>query len=177
RYPDCRFRLLGPVDPNPSGISLGELNAWRDEGVIDYLGETRDVRPHLQRSSVFVLPSWYREGLPRTILEALATGRAIITTDAPGCRETVIAAENGFLVPVRDAGAVAEAAMRFAEDPALAVRMGERSRALAEAHFSVERVNGLLLAAMGLAESFVPNLPAAGRESPRSSVRLAGEPR
>jgi glycosyltransferase involved in cell wall biosynthesis len=176
RYPDCRFRLLGPVDPNPSGISPSELNAWRDEGVIDYLGETRDVRPHLQRSSVFVLPSWYREGLPRTILEALATGRAIITTDAPGCRETVIAGENGFLVPVRDAGAVAEAAMRFAEDPALAVRMGERSRALAEAHFSVERVNGLLLAAMGLAESSVPNLPMAGRESPRSSIRLAGEP-
>ena len=175
RYPGCRFRLLGPIDPNPSGISLGELNAWRDEGVIDYLGETRDVRPHLARSSVFVLPSWYREGLPRTILEAMATGRAIITTDAPGCRETVIVGENGFLVPVRDGGAVAEAAMRFAEDHALAARMGRRSRELAEAHFSVERVNRLLLATMGLAENSASSEVAAGHEATPPPARLAGE--
>lgn len=174
RHPECRFQLLGPIDPNPSGISLRELNVWRDEGTIDYLGETRDVRPYLARSSVFVLPTWYREGLPRTILEAMATGRAIITTDAPGCRETVIVGENGFLVPVRDAEALAEAASRFAEDPSLADRMGRRSRELA-AHFSVERVNALLLATMGLAGRPAPE-PVTGRAAPPMPAHVVGEP-
>ena len=148
--PQARFQLLGPLDPNPSGIGLDELNAWQSEGCVEYLGETRDVVPYLRRSTVFVLPSYYREGLPRTILEAMAIGRPIITTDAPGCRETVIPGENGYLVPVRDAHALAQAMMHFVKDPNLAGRMGARSRELAEQRFAVERVNAILLRAMGL---------------------------
>lgn len=153
RCPDARFQLLGPLDPNPSAITLAELDGWVRDGIIEYLGETRDVRPHLAAASLFVLPTCYREGLPRTILEAMATGRAIITTLSPGCRETVEPGGNGFLVPMRDADALAGAMLRFVEDPVLASRMGQRSRAMAEARFGVDRVNAMLLSTMRLSES------------------------
>ncbi|NJM29746.1 MAG: glycosyltransferase family 4 protein, partial [Rhizobiales bacterium] len=98
---EARFQILGPFDANPAGISAAELDAVQREGVVEYLGETKDVRPYLAASSVFVLPSFHREGLPRSILEAMATGRAIVTTTMPGCRETVVEGENGILVPPR----------------------------------------------------------------------------
>lgn len=147
--PEVLFRLLGPLDANPASISRAELDSWIAEGAIEYLGETDDVRPYLADATVYVLPS-YREGLPRTVLEAMATGRAIITTDAPGCREPVIEGDNGFLVPVRDPAALAEAMMRFVHQPSLATSMGQRSRRLAEERYDVRRVNALLLSAMGL---------------------------
>lgn len=153
RYPDARFELLGPLDPNPAAVSAAELRRWCEERVIDYLGETRDVRPHLARAHVFVLPTAYREGLPRTILEAMATGRPIVTTLSPGCRETVTPGENGYLVPMRDVSSLTEALMRFADDPGLASRMGQRSREAAEMRFGVDRVNATLLATMGLAKA------------------------
>ncbi|WP_426170225.1 glycosyltransferase family 4 protein [Sandarakinorhabdus sp. DWP1-3-1] len=148
RHPDARFQLLGPHDANPASIARAELDDWVGRGDIEYLGETRDVRPYLAAASVFVLPTWYREGLPRTILEALATGRPVITTDAPGCRETIDG--NGYLVPVRDAGALEQAMQAFVDDPWLAVRMGRRSRELAEQRFDTAHVNAMLLAGMGL---------------------------
>jgi glycosyltransferase involved in cell wall biosynthesis len=151
KHPGVRVQLLGPLDPNPSGIARAELDAWVREGAIEYLGETRDVRPYLAASIVYVLPSYYREGIPRTVLEAMATGRAIITTDAPGCRETVTPGENGFLVPVRDPAALASAMERFVIDRSLAARMGSQSREMAEARFDVHRVNQTLLMTMGLA--------------------------
>lgn len=147
--PEVRFRLLGQLDANPASISRAELDSWIAEGAIDYLGETADVRPYLADATVYVLPS-YREGLPRTVLEAMATGRAIITTDAPGCREPVIEGDNGFLVPVRDPAALAEAMIRFVHQPSLAASMGQRSRQLAEELYDVHRVNAKLLAAMSL---------------------------
>lgn len=150
RHPEARVQLLGPLDPNPSGITQADLNQWVREGAIEYLGETRDVRPYLAASSVYVLPSFYREGIPRTILEAMATGRAIITTDSPGCRETVTPGDNGFLVPVREAGALADAMARFAVDPSLAERMGLAARRVAETRFDVKLVNAQLLRTMGL---------------------------
>lgn len=150
RFPAARFQLLGPLDPNPAGVTLDELAAWNASGGVEYLGETKDVAPFLARASVFVLPTFYREGLPRTILEAMATGRAIITTDAPGCRETVEPDRNGYLVPVRDAAALADAMVPFLRDPELAARMGARSRQIAEARFDVEKVNALLLSTMEL---------------------------
>jgi glycosyltransferase involved in cell wall biosynthesis len=150
RFPEARIQLLGPLDPSPNGVSQSELDGWIKEGAIEYLGETRDVRPFLANSSVYVLPSFYREGIPRTVIEALATGRAIITTDSPGCRETVVAGENGFLVPPRDADALALAMEQFLRDPSLAVRMGERSRRLAVERFDVNVVNAALLTTMGL---------------------------
>ncbi|UVO49857.1 glycosyltransferase family 4 protein [Sphingomonas sp. SUN019] len=149
QYPTARFQLLGPFDPNPAAISPTELAQWRADGIIEYLGETRDVRPHLAACSVFVLPS-YREGIPRTVLEAMATGRAIVTTDAPGCRETVEDGVNGVIVPVRNVPMLAEAMAQFCRDPSLAATMGASSRDMATRRFAVENVNRILLRAMGL---------------------------
>jgi len=150
RYPEARFALLGPPDPSPAGIDAAQVEEWRREGAIRYLGEARDVRPYLAAASVFVLPSWYREGLPRTILEAMATGRAVITTDMPGCREPVEPGANGYLVPPRDAAGLATAMERFLLRPELVEQMGARARATAVERFSVERVNDILLSTMRL---------------------------
>jgi glycosyltransferase involved in cell wall biosynthesis len=149
RHPNARFRLLGPTDSHPAAVPPEDLATWRAEGVIEYFPETSDVRPHLAASTAYVLPS-YREGMPRTVLEAMSTGRAIITTDAPGCRETVIPGANGFLVPVGDAQALAQAMERLILDPGLARSFGARSRTLAEERFDVRRINAEMLRAMGL---------------------------
>jgi glycosyltransferase involved in cell wall biosynthesis len=148
--PDAEFRILGPFDPNPEGISRRQLQSWVDQGLVRYLGETRDVRPFLRDCSVFVLPSFYREGIPRSILEALSTGRAVITTDLPGCRNTVVEGWNGFLVQPNAPDEIARAMLRFSEDPELAGIMGCRSRELAASRFDVHHVNRLLLGRMGL---------------------------
>lgn len=148
RHAEARFRLLGPIDANPTSVGAAELRAWEADGIIDYLGETRDVRPFLADATVFVLPSWYREGLPRTILEAMATGRAVITTDMPGCRDPIEDGVSGILVPPRDAAALAVACLRFVEDPSLAARMGDAARRIAEERYAVELVNAEILAAL-----------------------------
>lgn len=140
RFPAARFQLLGPFDPNPAAIARDEVERWVHSGHIEYLGATDDVVPHLAACTVYVLPS-YREGLPRTVIEAMAVGRAIITTDAPGCRDTVEQEGNGFLVTPRSAQDLATAMLRFCEDPALASRMGARSRALAEARYDALEVS------------------------------------
>lgn len=150
RFPESRFRILGPIDPNPTGITLAEVRAWATAGDIEYLGETQDVVPHFADASVFVLPSYYREGLPRTILEAMACGKPVITTDTPGCRDAVTQGENGFVVPPRDAPALADAMVRFIENPELVTRMGARARETACRRFDVTAVNAHLLAVMGL---------------------------
>lgn len=157
--PGAQFALLGPLDPNPSGIDAAQVAAWRAEGAITYLGEVRDVRPVLAAASVFVLPSWYREGLPRTILEALATGRAVITTDTPGCREPIEPGVNGLLVPPRDVEALEAAMIRFVDDPGLAERMGGQSRRIAVERYAVDKVNALLLSTMGLSKSSPACMP------------------
>lgn len=150
RYPDCRFCLLGPADRNPGALSVEQIRQWHAAGVIDYLGEASDVRPYLAQASVFVLPSSYREGIPRSILEAMAMGRPIITTDTPGCRETVIAGENGYLVPAGDAAALAQAMEKFIRQPESIPVMGKASRQLAAEKFDVNRVNATIMSTMGL---------------------------
>jgi len=150
RYPNAKFRLLGPLDPNPAAISRAQLDSWCAEGIIEYLGSTHDVRPALAAASVFVLPSAYREGTPRSILEAMAMGRPVITTDAPGCRETVVSGQNGFLVPIKDSVALATAMERFIRDRALVASMGARSRSIAEEKYDVHVVNRVMMEAMGL---------------------------
>ena len=149
-HPDARFILLGGTDANPGSVGEAELRAWNAEGVVEWQGHTRDVRPAIARASVFVLPSYYREGVPRSIQEAMAMGRPIITTDMPGCRDTVEPGANGWLVPVRDAAALATAMSTFIDNPALIARMGAESRRRAEAHYDVRRVNARILAAMAL---------------------------
>ncbi len=150
KYPQVRFAMVGwSFEGNPSAISLQEVELWREEGFVDIFDETDDVRPFIAEASVYVLPS-YREGTPRTVLEAMAMGRPIITTDVPGCRETVIEGVNGFLVPVRNSEALAEAMERFILEPALIGRMGAESRQIAEEKYDVDKVNEVINRAMGL---------------------------
>jgi glycosyltransferase involved in cell wall biosynthesis len=129
RYPHARFQLLGPVGvDNPSAIARDEVAAWEREGVIEYLGEAHDVRPVIAAADCVVLPS-YREGVPRTLMEASAMGRPIVATDVPGCREVVADGVNGLLCKVRDAASLAQQMARMLDmrdDERQA--MGERGR-------------------------------------------------
>lgn len=172
RWPDARFRLLGRIDAqNPTSVSEDVVRQWQAEGLIDYTAETRDVRPHLAAAAVFVLPSYHREGLPRTILEAMATGRAVVTTDMPGCREPVLDGATGFLVPPQDAPALADAMERFLREPSLVAGMGHAARRRAVDEYDVHKVNALLLKTMGL------DVP--GHRHPadvRADARLASGP-
>jgi glycosyltransferase involved in cell wall biosynthesis len=146
---DARFALLGPYDSNPASILRDELQAWVDEGIVEYWGKIEDVRPSLARCTVFVLPS-YREGMPHSVLEAMSMARPIIATDVPGCRDTVKDGVNGYLVPVKDADALAKAMLRCLEEDAPLAAMGGASRTFAEKRFGVHAVNRVLLETMGL---------------------------
>lgn len=148
-FPRARFLLVGWIDENPDAIKQGELDAWIQEGVVEFLGRMADVRPAIAAASVYVLPS-YREGTPRTVLEAMAMGRAIITTNAPGCKETVIDGTNGFLVPVREVMPLVEAMRKFLDSPELISSMGFQSRQLAMGKFDVRSVNSVMLNEMGI---------------------------
>jgi len=148
-HPNVRCALVGWIDVNPNAISEVELNGWIREGSIEFLGKLSDVRPVISDNSVYVLPS-YREGTPRTVLEAMAMGRAIITTNAPGCRETVIDGYNGFLIPIKSAEALEQAMLRFINEPALIERMGRRSRQVAEEKYDVQKINAMMLREMGI---------------------------
>lgn len=150
-HPNTRCCLVGWIDENPDAISQLELDYWVEQCHIQYLGRLSDVRPAIADCNIFVLPSYYGEGTPRTVLEAMAMGRAIITTDAPGCRETVIEGQNGFLIPVRDVDALVSSMLKFIGDPDLATRMGRRSREIAEDKYDVHKVNAVMLREMGIA--------------------------
>jgi glycosyltransferase involved in cell wall biosynthesis len=150
RFPAAVFQLAGALDPNPAGVKGSEVQAWSETGIIEYLGEVRPVQPLLASCRFYVLPSYYREGTPRSVLEALATGRPVITTDAPGCRETVVHGENGLLIPPRDAHALAEAMIRLLEASDSEIqRMASASLVLALERFDVNKVNAQLLEVMG----------------------------
>lgn len=144
-FPDARFILVGEPDANPSAIDVAAVQGLVDRGVVEWKGKVADVRPYLHESSVFVLPS-YREGVPRSTLEAMACGLAVVTTDAPGCRETVRSGENGLLVPVGDAESLAAAMASLCADPPRVALMGERSREMVVERFSSQRVNADILA-------------------------------
>ena len=147
--PDARFVLAGWIDENPDAISKAELDTWIENGDIEFVGRLDDVRQVLAESSVYVLPS-YREGTPRTVLEAMATGRAIITTDTPGCRETVIHQKNGFLVPAKSIDALVSAMQEMIDDRRLICEMGKYSRQIVEEKYDVDKVNAVILQEMGI---------------------------
>ena len=149
KYPQAQFDLVGWIDDNPDAIEQQELDRWINEGLFNFWGKLDDVKPAIAASSIYVLPS-YREGTPRTVLEAMAMGRPIITTDAPGCRETVIDGYNGYLVPVKAVEELAAAMERFIVNPELIIEMGKASRQLVEEKFDVDAVNQSMLEAMGL---------------------------
>ena len=142
RYPGVRFLLLGMVDEtNRNAITRGELSAWQQAGFIDYLGATGDVLPYLQRADCVVLPSYYREGIPRSLMEGAAVGLPLITTDNTGCREVVQDGVNGYLCRAKDARSLAEAMTRMLELPAEERRaMGLRGRRLMEERFDVRLI-------------------------------------
>lgn len=144
-YPDTEFVVLGGLDSeNPSGITQSELDNFIDEGLISSPGFVTDVEKWISDSDVFVLPS-YREGIPRSTQEAMAMGKAIITTDTPGCRETVIEGVNGLLVPPFDASKLAESMIYLINNKDVVLKMGEASRVFAEEHFDVKRINKKLI--------------------------------
>ena len=142
QYPDFRFQLLGPPDPDSrSGINIDDVTAWQRDGVIEYLGQTDDVGPALASADCVVLPTWYREGTPRVLLEAAAMGRPVITTDTPGCRDAVEHGRTGFLCAPRDLEALISAMHAFiALDQEERAAMGRAARELAEAAFDEHHV-------------------------------------
>lgn len=136
----ARFVLVGESDPdNPSSISNAQLRQWHEEKGVEWWGRREQMAAVMQQSHIVCLPS-YREGLPKVLLEAAASGRAIVTSDAPGCREIVKDGENGILVPIKQSGPLAEALGRLIADPLLRQQMGRRGRALVEAEFSSDQV-------------------------------------
>ena len=146
---NVRCLLVGPFDTNPSALKEKELQPYINNGIIEYFGEQKDIRPYLAQCNVFVLPS-YREGTPKTVLEAMASYKAIITSDAPGCRETVIDGINGYLVPVKNPLVLAEKMIYLYERQELVKSMAQAGRQIAEELFDVKKVNDVIILAMGL---------------------------
>lgn len=146
---DAEFHIVGSIDSHPSSVTEAELTAWQSSGLIKWHGRQPDVRPFLENSHVFVLPS-YREGLSRSVLEAMATGRAIITTDTPGCRSTIENGVHGYLVPIKDSESLAEAMLKFCREPALAEAMGKAASRRAHDVFGIEAINHQTMTLMGI---------------------------
>jgi len=150
-YPKVSFIVLGGLDEkNPGGLSRSELQGLVATNIVEYPGHVDNVKDWLANASVFVLPSYYREGVPRSIQEAMAIGRAIITTDMPGCRDTVIEGVNGFLVPRWDVDALVDRMLRFINKPTLVQSMGQESYRIAQDRFNVENVNKRLISLLGI---------------------------
>ena len=148
KYPEARFKILGPFDTNPQAVKEEDIQRWTEEGMLQYLGETNDVREYIKNCSVYVLPTFYKEGVPRSILEAMSMGKPIITTNTPGCRETVESNKNGILVKPGNAKDLQEAMEYFLQNPENIHEMGMNSRSLALEKFDVHKVNQQILEAM-----------------------------
>ena len=149
-HPEVGFDLVGPFDSNPTAVKPEDIQPYIEDGTVSFHGEQKNVRPFQEASSVFVLPSYYGEGTPKSALEAMSTGRPLIVADAVGCREVVKEGVNGFLVPPKDPEAIAAAMTRLVEEPALKERMGSESRNMAEEVFDVRKVNDVICSAMGV---------------------------
>lgn len=150
-YPQAEFHLVGPEDPSPNGIKVSELVPYTEQSIIEYHGPSSDVRSHITNCSVFVLPS-YHEGMPRTVLEAMAMGRPILTTNVPGCKETVLNGRNGWLVDKADVCQLSEKMMWFISNKDQWQSMGDESHYLAVEKFDVHKVNNELKRILGLVD-------------------------
>ena len=150
RFSNAIFQLAGFLDENPAGISSNELKSWINKGDIQYLGKIKSVQSILKSCRYYVLPS-YREGTPRSTLEALSTGRPVITTDVPGCRETVIHKKNGLLVPEKDPQALANAMVRLIKEKDKNIKkMAHESFLIAKNKYEIKKVNQSILDIMNL---------------------------
>jgi glycosyltransferase involved in cell wall biosynthesis len=146
--PAARFQILGSTDDGKRGVPAAEIDRWTVEGVVEYLGTARDVRPFIEAADCVVLPS-YREGMPRVLLEAAAMGRPLIGADVPGCRQIVREGETGFLAEARSASGLAQKMLQLIQlEPAAREQMGRRARQVVEAEFSEELVNRAYLKAL-----------------------------
>lgn len=138
---NIEFVLAGSVDEDsPSAVAEEEIQQWVEEGLIVYLGARDDIPLVFERSHIVTLPSYYGEGVPKVLIEAAACGRPIVTTDNPGCRDSVIEGETGLIVPKKDASALARAILKLAEDAPLRELMGANARLFAEKEFDVRAV-------------------------------------
>lgn len=145
----ANFSLLGPISEGRDGVPLATIEKWHEEGVVTYLGETDDVREFILAADCVVLPTFYREGVPRSLIEAAAMGRPLIATDVAGCREIVRDGENGFLVLPRNVQDLADKMKEFAAlAPKLKIDLGLRSRAIAEEKFGEKIVIKKYLASL-----------------------------
>lgn len=151
-YPEVEFNLIGSYDKNIDSISPELYHLINSDGAVNYLGEVDDVRPHIRNASVVVLPSYYGEGIPRSLLEAMAMGRAVITCDSVGCRETVSTTEpiNGFLVPKQDIKSLVVHMLRCINDKTLITTYGQNGLLLAKNKFDVKLVNEQMMQIMQL---------------------------
>ena len=149
QYPNVRCMLLGACEGIQDSLSQEDLRPYIEAGIIEHFGETDRVADYYKQCSVYVLPS-YREGTPRTVLEAASMGRAIITSDAPGCRGTVIDGETGFLVPVKDSTTLAEKMIEFIKNPSLVQTMGQASAEYCREKYDVEKVNVAMCEFLGI---------------------------
>ena len=150
-YPEAKFIVLGTIDKEALGaLTESELREVTQANIVEYPGHVNNVPEWIANSSVFVLPSYYREGVPRSTQEAMAIGRAVITTDVPGCRETVIDGVNGFLVEKWNPQALAEKMIYFIEHPEEIKKMGYESYKIAQEKFDADKVNKRLIDMLGL---------------------------
>nr|WP_309592646.1 glycosyltransferase family 4 protein [Moraxella osloensis] len=150
-YPNAIFTVLGGIDEHAHGaMTKFQLDELVQSNIIEYPGRVNNVSEWIANSHVFVLPSYYREGVPRSTQEAMAVGRAVITTDVPGCRETVIDGKNGFIVPKWNPEALAEKMIYFIENPEQIQAMGEESYKIAQEKFDARKVNERLLKILGV---------------------------
>lgn len=144
---EARFLVAGDTAPgNHDSVSDEDLKHWKEEGTVEFLGKRSDIPQLMKDSSIVTLPSFYGEGVPKVLLEAASIGRAIITTDMPGCREAVEDGMTGILVEAKNAWSLAEGIEKLLKDPALRLSMGEKGRARIESDFTVEKVNAKTLA-------------------------------
>ncbi|WP_180057910.1 glycosyltransferase family 4 protein [Acinetobacter sp. YH12141] len=151
KYPEVVFKIIGGLDPeNPTGLKQAELDQLIQTGIIEYNGFVTDVDQRLRNSAVFVLPSYYREGVPRSTQEAMAVGRPVITTDVPGCNETVVDGLTGFLIPKWDVAALVEKMTYFIEHPEQINKMGYQGFLYARKNFNADHINHRLLQMMGI---------------------------
>lgn len=145
KYPKTRFFVLGGIYNSPNAVPKDQVGKWVSDGIIEYYGKVNDVIPFLSQAHIYVLASYYREGIPRSILEAMAMSKVIITTNMPGCKETVTEGLNGYLVPPRDSIALANAMEKCILNQILLQKMGEESLNKARNRFNVDKVNEMML--------------------------------
>lgn len=148
KFPEVRFKLIGPYDDNIDAINRELYSKIKSDGTIEYLGLVQDVRPHITDASIVVLPSYYGEGVPRCILEGMAMGRAVITSNSVGCKETVnpsVKATNGFLVPVKNVNELAAKMEYYVKHIDDIIKFGINGRKYAEEKFDVNKVNSQMV--------------------------------